>query len=131
MDPQFKLFAIVNDDLGVVVGYVYGYEVLNDGKLCLTLPGINPSDEFLAVVKPNILYQEMIKQMISLAKMANYAALYIPTDPNLSSNHGDIRGTIKKSHRKIEKFRKPVRWNTLPEPYPFNEVYVVWEKESS
>jgi hypothetical protein len=131
MDPQFKLFAIVNDDLGVVVGYVYGYEVLNDGKLCLTLPGINPSDEFLAVVKPNILYQEMIKQMISLAKMANYAALYIPTDPNLSSNHGDIRSTIKRSHKKIQKFKKPVRWNTLPEPYPFNEVYVVWEKDGN
>lgn len=128
MNPQFKLFAIVNDDQGVVVGYIYGYEILESGKRYLALPGINPSDEFIAVVKPDSLYQEMITQMIELAKIADYDALYIPTDANLSSNHGDIRNTIKKSHKNIRKFKKAVRWNTLPEPYPFNEVFVVWEK---
>lgn len=27
-------------------------------------------------------------------------------------------------------FAEEIKWNTLPKPYPFKEVYVVWEKEA-
>ncbi len=128
-DPNFKLMAIVDEKRQVVVGYVYIYDIIHNGKKYMTLPGINPCDEFMATVNAKEMYNKMIEQIVELAKLGGYEGVFIPTDKNLSSNVGDIRLAIKCRHKKIIPITR-VDWNTYPDPYPFDEVYVVWEKEA-
>lgn len=124
-DPNFKLIGIFDKNEDTALGFVYCYDVEINGKKYLTLPGINPTEDFLASVDAYEFYSLMIKQIVSFAKAAGYSGVYIPTDNNLSSNHGDIKRAIKRNKYRIKKIPE-VHWNHLPEPYPFSEVFEIW-----
>ena len=63
-DPNFKLLAITLEDetslaaKQQVVGHVHVYEIERDGKKYITLPGINPSPEFLSQVNAKQFYEK-------------------------------------------------------------------------
>ncbi|MBL7685683.1 MAG: hypothetical protein JNK65_06590 [Deltaproteobacteria bacterium] len=139
-NPAFRLLAISVSDLLLhaspsadaspkqVVGYVHAFETQIDGERYLTLPGINPSAEFLGQVDPEVFYDQVMNRIIALAEVGGYDGVYIPTHPNIHSNRGDIQRAIRRrNYRRIQ--IPSVQWNTLPDPYPFTEVFVVWERE--
>jgi len=128
-DPNLKLLAITDLNEEVILGYVYVYTIERDGKKIMTLPGINPSDEFVPQIDAQTLYDEIILGVAHFATIGGYDEVWIPTDDNLSSNHGDIRHAIKRRKYSIRSQIKPaVDWNTWPDPYPFDEVWVAWTR---
>jgi hypothetical protein len=126
-NPNFKLLAITDENKGQVVGYIHVFETQINGKKYLTLPGINPSAEFLGTVDAKKLYTGLMEKVIEFAKAGDYDGVYIPTDPIIHSNRSDIQKAIKQAKYPIKNIPK-VKWNTLPNPYPFTEVYKVWER---
>jgi hypothetical protein len=129
-NPNFKLLAITDETKGQVVGYVHVFETTIDGKKYLTLPGINPSSEFMGTVDAKKLYEGMMAQVIAFAQAGDFAGVYIPTNTNVHSNRSDIQKAIKQAKYPIQNIPE-VQWNTLPSPYPFTEVYVAWEHAPS
>jgi hypothetical protein len=134
-DPNFKLLAIsVSDpqlspgEMKRVVGYIHVYETIIDGKKYITLPGINPSAEFMGTVDPKKLYEGIMEKVINFAKAGGYHGVYIPTDPNIHSNRSDFQKAIQKAGYPIKQI-PTVNWNTKPSPYPFSRVYGVWERD--
>ncbi|MFO1519379.1 MAG: hypothetical protein U1F57_06940 [bacterium] len=140
--PSFRLLAVSVSDLipresssdadstpKQVVGYVHAFETVINGRRYLTLPGINPSAEFLGQVDPEELYDHMMNRIIAYAEAGGYDGVYIPTHPNIHSNRGDVQRAIRRrNYRRIE--IPSVQWNTLPNPYPFTEVFVAWERSA-
>jgi FHA domain-containing protein len=126
-NPSFKLLAITDESKGQVVGYIHVFETQIDGKKYLTLPGINPSAEFLGTVDAKKLYTGLMEKVIDFAQAGDYAGIYIPTDPIIHSNRSDIQKAIKHAKYPLKNIPE-VKWNTLPNPYPFTEVYKVWER---
>jgi hypothetical protein len=134
--PEFKLLAVIASDPASqgdgngteeVVGYVHVFEAVIDGKRYITLPGINPSAEFMGTVDAEKLYRNVVDMVVEFAKVGGYAGVYIPTNPNIHSNRIDIQKEIKRSNYVLKKIPE-VKWNTLPSPYIFSEVFVVWER---
>ena len=125
-DPNFKLIALTDEATGSAVGFIHIYEQMVAGKRIWTLPGINPSTEFMGTVNPAELYDRMIEQAVSLAQAAGADGVYIPTSPAIHSNRSDIQKTIKEKKYPIRSIPK-VNWSRQPN-YPFNEVFVVWER---
>lgn len=124
-NPNFKLLAITDEDNGQVVGYIHVFETIIDGKKYVTLPGINPSAEFLGTVDAQKLYEGIMEKVISLAQRGGYAGVYIPTNQTIHSNRADIHKAIAKAGYPIKHIPQ-VSWSTRPS-YPFTEVYGVWE----
>ncbi len=127
-NPKFKLLAITDEGSTQVVGYVHAFEVTIGGKKYLTLPGINPSAEFLGTVKAKDFYPKLMEQIAAFAAACGYDAVLIPTDKNIHSNRGDISTEIKRMSYEVRTLTQDVNWNTQPQPYPFKEVFVAWEK---
>ncbi|MDO8526261.1 MAG: hypothetical protein Q7T03_01080 [Deltaproteobacteria bacterium] len=126
-NPDFKLFAITDEEEKQVVGYIHVVETTINGKKYLTLPGINPSGEFMATVDAEKLYNGLMAAIIEYAREAGFAGVYIPTSPIIHSNRSGFQKVIqKKGYRSI--VIPTVHWNTLPSRYPFASVFVVWEE---
>lgn len=134
-NPNFKLFAIVNETSKQISGYVHVFEIEIDGKKYLTLPGINPSPEFLATTDAQQLFNIMMSQICDYAKIGGYEAVYIPTSANIHSNRSAFQKIIASQYKdsiiELEDKNKAlvrVKWNSEPSPYPFTKVYVAWRK---
>ena len=101
------------------------------GKKYLTLPGINPSPEFLSQVNTKQFYEKMMEQVINYAELReDVYGVYLPTDKVIHSNRSDIQKIIAKKYQgKAGRLRHidVVNWSTYPE-FPFDQVYVVFEK---
>src|SRR4030095_1304792 len=126
-NPNFKLLAITDEIKGQVGGYIHVFETEIEDKKYLTLPGINPSAEFMGRVDGKKLYEGLINQVVEFARSGDYASVYIPTSPNIHSNRSDIQRAILKAEYPIKTIPQ-VYWNIRPSPYPFTEVYVAWER---
>jgi hypothetical protein len=126
-NPKFRLLAITDEGTRQVVGYVHTFETEEHGKRYLTLPGINPSAEFMATVDGRRLYDGIIEQVIKFARAGGYEGVYIPTESNIHSNRSMIQKAIAEKKYRAADITE-VQWNTLPEPYPFARVYVAWER---
>jgi len=124
-DPHFKLIAMIDEETGTAAGFIHVYEVEIKGKKIWTLPGIEPSTEFIGQVNAQELYDKVMEQVIEFAKLAGTSAVYLPTDPTVHSNRSDIQKAIKSKNYKTKTIPK-VNWSRRP-AYPFDEVFVVWE----
>jgi|GEM_PF-5645995 len=129
-NPRFKLLPLTDEDHLEIVGYVAVFDVERDGKKYMNLVGINPSVEILSQVDAKKLYPVMMKKVIAFADKGDYDVIHIPTDDNINSNRSDIRKAIKRALYRVIKVPE-VQWNIDPEPYPFIEVYVVWERKAA
>lgn len=127
-NPDYKLLEF---ELGgrQMVGDMDAMEVIIEGRRHLVLLGINPSVEFLSTVRPQELYDSLIDRAIRYARRKGYESLYLPANPYVHSNRGDIQRIIRKKKYRSETI-PVVHWNTLPKPYPFSEVYVLWRAEA-
>jgi len=126
---EFYLLAMIDEDRNEAVGFVHLFEVRKSGKLNLTVPGIEPSLELLGQVKAEEVFRMAEEALNIVAKRLRRSYYDIPTNPNILSNRTDFQRLVE-SRVKSGKYQKvelsyKVRWNTLPEPYPFNEVYRV------
>jgi len=126
-DPNFKLIAMIDKETKTAVGFIHIYEVEIKGKKYWTLPGIEPSTEFIGTVNPEELYDKLVEQTIALAKEAGMAGVYIPTNSTIHSNRSDIQKAIKDKNYSTRMIPK-VNWSRQP-AYPFTEVFVVWDGE--
>jgi len=125
-DPNFKLISMIDERTNNVVGFVHVYETTVDGKKAWTLPGIEPTTEFIGTVKASELYDKTIAAVVELAEAAGAQAVYIPTSPTIHSNRSDIGRVI--AAKKYPKRTIPeVKWSRSP-AYPFSEVFIVNEK---
>jgi len=124
-DVNFKLIAMIDEVIGSAVGFVQVYEVMINGQKYWTLPGINPSTEFIDTVNPQELYDKLVAETIELAKIAGISGIFISTNPTIHSNRSDIQKVIKEKKYPILMIPK-VNWSRQP-AYPFEEVFVVWE----
>ncbi|MFA4905492.1 MAG: hypothetical protein WC645_03210 [Candidatus Margulisiibacteriota bacterium] len=131
-DPNFKLITMIDQESQTTDGFIHVYEVMIRGRKYWTLPGIEPSTEFIGTVNPAELYDKLIEQTIAFARDAGIAGIYLPTNPNIHSNRSDIqKAIIKKDYP--TKTIPIVRWTKINDPqtgqemYPFEEVFVVWE----
>ncbi len=122
-NPDFSLLAVVHEGNRQVVGYVHVVEIEVEGKKYLTLPGINPSSEFMGTVEAKEFYDGLMNSIIQLAKMGNYAGVYIPTDSGIHSN----RMAIKKVVQGMSYPTKSIPEVVWGKEYPFSQVYVAWE----
>lgn len=128
--PAFKLLAITDENNRQVEGYIHLFESMDEaGRRILTLPGIEPSTEFMATVDAEKLYAGLMAQVIAFAELEGYYAVYIPAGKNIHSNRAGIQKAIQKAGYPVVKIPE-VLWNTLPNPYPFSEVFEVWKKSS-
>ncbi len=127
-NEDFYLLEIYDRETAKVAGYVHLYETEMDGEKVLTLPGIEPSTEFLAEVRAKDLYPILEKALLRIKKEGGYAHLYIPTlenEGNITSNRTDIIKILTKRYGEPITLPRPVLWNTKPEPYPFDKVWEV------
>jgi len=124
-NPSFKLISIIDKNSQNIGGFIHVFEVEINGKKILTVPGIEPSVEFLNNVGPSALYDQIEDVLKEFAKLGGYGAVYIPTSPNINSNRTDIQKAIQKKKYQVMKLSEPVNWNNVPSPYPFDEVYVI------
>ncbi|MBP9854679.1 MAG: hypothetical protein KBD53_07420, partial [Candidatus Omnitrophica bacterium] len=122
---SFSLLSMVDKRKGQVVGYIHLYEAMENGNKVLTIPGIEPSSELLGEVKARDLYPDMIAAIQAVAKQGGYAKIYLPVSETILSNRSDIQKLAKKADYEKITLDEAVEWNTLPDPYPFKEVYVI------
>ncbi|MCE9624180.1 MAG: hypothetical protein K8R69_01815 [Deltaproteobacteria bacterium] len=128
-DPNFKLLAITDENESQALGYIHVYEKVIMGKKYLTLPGINPSAEYVGAFnrkQSEELFKKLMVGVREFAEAGGYEGVYIPTSSGIHSNRGYIQEAIQKAGYPT-KAMPEVNWNHLPSPYPFSEVYVVWE----
>ncbi|MFA4842749.1 MAG: hypothetical protein WC658_02835, partial [Candidatus Omnitrophota bacterium] len=129
---KFMLLAIIDKNTHQAVGFVHLFVVEINGKRILTIPGIEPSVEFLSQVKAGQVYPLIEEALKRIAQEGNFTGLYIPTEPNVLSNRSDIAEIVRKKYASRKKtLSKEIKWNSLPQPYPFKEVYIVWERDAS
>ncbi len=126
-NPSFKLLAITDETHHEAVGYIHVFETTIAGKKYLTLPGINPSVEFLSRIDAATFYNNLMNQVIKFAIAGGYAGVYLPTDPSILSNRSDIVRQVVREKYRLRTIPE-IKWNTTPRPYRFSEVYVVWER---
>jgi len=127
--PQFFLLAMIDKEQGKVVGFVHLFETEINGKKVLTVPGIEPSVELFSEVRPKAVYPLIEKALVKVAEAGGYEALYAPTDSNILSNRVDIQKEVQKRYGShVRELPSSIEWNHLPQPYPFDKVYVMWEK---
>jgi hypothetical protein len=124
-NSSFKLISIIDKNDENIGGFIHIFETEIEGKKILTIPGIEPSVEFLNNVNPSKLYDQIEEVLKEFAKLGGYDAVYIPTNTNINSNRTDIQKAIQKKKYQIIKLSKPVNWNNVPSPYPFDEVYKI------
>ncbi len=125
---EFKLFAIVDEEVKQIVGYIHAFEAKDKkGNRILTLPGINPSAEFMGFVDTEKFYDGLMEQVIAYAKEGGFAGVVLPTAPNIHSNRSGIQKVIQSKGYTPVKIPQ-ANWNTLPNPYPFEEVFPVWQE---
>ncbi|MBN1594490.1 VWA domain-containing protein, partial [candidate division FCPU426 bacterium] len=128
--PEFTLLAMMDMAGEKAVGFVHLFEQKVDGKKVLFVPGIEPSVEFLSQVKAEDVYPAIEKALLAVAEAGGYEKVYLPTDKNIASNRSDIARIIEKKYAATKRgLKEAVQWNNLPRPYPFQEVYVLWEKD--
>lgn len=129
-DPNFKLLAITDEAGAQALGYIHVYETTIDGKKYLTLPGINPSAEFLGAFNRKMT-AELLKKLMGavqgFAEAGGYEGVYIPRSTNIHSNRSYIHEAVAKA-KYPTKTIPSVNWNHLPTTYPFSQVFVVWER---
>jgi hypothetical protein len=126
-DPNFKLMAVIDEKTKKTAGFIHVYETVINGRKYWTLPGIEPSTEFIGTVNPAELYDKLMENVITLAQEAGEIhGVYIPASPIIHSNRSDIQKQIKDQNYSTITIHQ-VNWSRQP-AYPFNEVYVAWEK---
>ena len=131
-NKNFLLLAMIDKTTYQAVGFVHLFTADINGKRILTIPGIEPSVEFLSQVKVAQAYPLIEDALKKIAQEGNFAGLYIPTNPNLLSNRSDIAEIVSKKYANQKKpLPEEIKWNNLPQPYLFKEVYIVWERDDS
>jgi len=129
-DPKFKLLAITDEAESQALGYIHVYEQVIDGKKYLTLPGINPSAEYLGAFnrkQAGELFQKLMEGVKEFAVAGDYQGVFIPTSSGIHSNRSYFQDAIEKAGYR-RKTIPEVSWNSLPRPFPFSQVFVAWEK---
>jgi hypothetical protein len=132
-DPNFKLFAPTDEKVFQALGYIHVYETTIKGKKYITLPGINPSAEFLGGFsrkEADELFKKLMESVKEFAEAGDYHGVYIPTSSMIHSNRSYFQESIQNAAYPRKTIPK-VHWNHLPSPYPFTEVFVVYEKEAA
>jgi hypothetical protein len=124
-NPEFKLIAIEDKKTQTIAGFIHVFETTIGGKKILTIPGIEPSVEFMNNVDPMQLYDQIEAALKEFAKLGGYDVVYVPTKALIHSNRTDIQKAIQKKKYPAIKLDQPVNWNHTPSPYPFDEVYVI------
>ncbi|MFC1522704.1 hypothetical protein ACFL6Y_09870, partial [Elusimicrobiota bacterium] len=126
----FYLLAMIDETSNEAVGFIHLYTATIKGKKYLTVPGIEPSTEFLGQAKAREIYPLIEEAIAKVAKEGDFEAVYIPTNKIIHSNRGDIQDLIKKQNYKTLKVPRIIKWS-VQKPYPFKEVYVMWEKPAN
>jgi len=129
-NPNFKLLAITDENETQALGYIHVYETVIGNKRYLTLPGINPSAEYVGAFsrkQASVLFQKLMAGVKDFAQAGGYDGVYIPKDTVIHSNRGYIQDAIQRAVYPTKAI-PTVHWNKLPRPYPFSQVFVVWEK---
>lgn len=131
-DPRFKLLAFIDKIEGKVVGFAHLFEAEAEGGKVLTVPGIEPTVEFLSEVKAREVYPLIERALIQVASEGGYKALYFPTDRHILSNRPDVIKEIEKRYSSQGiPLPTPIHWNHRPNPYPFKEVYKIWSRDAA
>jgi len=120
--PEFKLLAIIDHQTQALGGFVHIYETEIDGQRIMTVPGIEPSIEFLSTVNAEILYDEIEKALIYFAKIGGYSEVLIPQTPHIFSNRNDFIKIGQKRNYPVRVLSEMIFWDSK---YPFNGVYVL------
>jgi|GEM_PF-2803296 len=123
---EFMLLAMIDKNTKKVCGFAHLFSADDNGKNILTVPGIEPSVEFLSEVKPEAVYPLIEEALIGVAKAGGYEGVYLPVEPNILSNRPDIGKIAAKKYAGHKTDIARVDWNTLPQEYPFSEVYEIW-----
>ncbi len=133
---EFFLLAMIDKKTQKTVGFIHLFEKEIDNGRILTVPGIEPSVEFLSEVKAVDVYPQIEEALIRVAEAGGYAGLYVPTSKNILSNRSDIFAIASKNYSSKKNTivnskgeKQTVKWNTLPQLYPFSRVYTVWQKK--
>lgn len=134
---EFLLLAIIDENRKEAVGFINLFIHEEDGKRYLTVPGINPSTEFISGAKSEKIFSLIEKALIEITITEGFDAVVIPTEKEkegaITSNRLGITELVAKRHdsqayKEIE-FKNPVVWNTMPNDYSFKSVYVLYENK--
>ncbi|MDB4971613.1 MAG: hypothetical protein JWN44_7302, partial [Myxococcales bacterium] len=128
-DPDFWLLAMIDRRSGQTVGFVQLYGKKIFGTRYLTVPGIEPSIELLSTVKTTQLYPMIEKALVQVADLGGFDVLVAPIRPDILSNRKDIQEIVAKHGYPTMTLRRTVWWNTVPRPYWFNRVHVLWRTD--
>ncbi len=128
-DPHFMLLAMIDRNSGKTVGFMHLFETEVNGEKVLTVPGLEPSVEFLSEISAKEVYPLIEKALIKIAEKGAYEALYFPTTEKILSNRPDMVSEVRKRHAGKTVIIDPqVQWNHIPQPFPFSEVYEIWRR---
>lgn len=128
---DFYLLAMIDETSGMAVGFNHLFARTIKGNRHLTVPGIEPSTEFLGHVKAADVYPMIQDALVRVAEAGGFAENDLPTDANILSNRKDIYELAIKQGYTKEKLPRPIIWNALPKPYPFRDVYVMWRRPAT
>ncbi|MDD4956121.1 MAG: metallophosphoesterase [Candidatus Omnitrophica bacterium] len=110
-----------------VAGYVHLVEAEVGGEKVLTVPGIEPSTEYLSEVKAREVYPLIEKALLRIKEAGGYMHLCLPTldnEGNITSNRSDIVKVVSGRYGEPVVLPDKIYWNSTPSPYPFD---IVWE----
>jgi hypothetical protein len=127
--PEFKLMSIYDHSEKIVGGFVHIFETTMNDQRILTIPGIEPSVEYINNVNATELYELIEKSLMAFAKTGGYQEIYIPVDKIIHSNRQDIRAAIEKKKYPVIELPKPISWVSNG-GYQFKKVFVVKVKKN-
>ncbi len=94
-------------------------------KDTIYLPGINPSQEVLGVLKDDMLYARMIDRAKIIAQSVGATKLRIPTDPAIHSNRQQFLDIIRTKNYATVKLDQTEPFSYSPFPYDFDACFEV------
>jgi len=124
-NKAFYLIAMIDETSGKAVGFIHCFESIQNGKRVLTIPGIDPSAEFLGSVKSSDVWPLIETAIKTAGRLGGYEAVYIPCQRDILSERKDIREAVAQAGYAEVTLDAPVYWDSTPRPHPFEEVYEV------
>lgn len=131
--PSFMLFRFTaypeeKKNEKKIIGYAQIVLIESEAGQMLTIPGINPSHEFMKRVRdPELFFDKLVGAMAHLGRMAGFKTIGIPEKPSIHSNRPTfqraVANRVKEGSYQVISIPE-VTWNFGEDKFPFSSLAV-------
>jgi hypothetical protein len=117
--------VILWDENNIARGGFHVETIESEGRIYLSLPGINPASSILGVVNPEELFDELIAYAKEMAKAIGAEGILIPRTGEIHSNRAEIQSVLTKKRYKKFSLTEPHRFSYKPHGYVWKDAYLI------